>query len=331
MRELPAGFVLRRPERADAEGIVALMNAVDIAEEGRPDSTLEDLEADWSHPRFDHSRDAWIVVGPDRTIVGYAWAWDRVAHIDLQADLYVWPTLWGKGIEEVLLDLLETRGREHLAAVPRGETVLMSIFAKPAGALAVLLLSRGFTSARTFLRMTIELRNGYPAPASIPGIEIRTFRRGVDERALQSTIEEAFADHFRFAPEPHDEWVARRLGHPEFDPDLWLVAWEKERAVGGVLPYQFGDLGWIRELGVRHAWQGKGIGKALLLSAFRAFEARGQDRISLGVDAANASGATRLYEAVGMREEERHDLYRLTLRPAGGPVAPRSRRPAAEA
>lgn len=315
MSELPPGYHLRRPQDADAEAIVALMVASDVADGRRPDSTREDLVSDWGLPRFDRSRDAWVVVAPDRSIVGYAWGWDRVAHVDVQADLYVRPDLRDRGVEAVLLDLLEERAREHLGAAPRGADVLISLFTRPAGGMASLLDSRGYGKVRTFLRMTIDLGRGYPAPLTPAGIEIRPFRRGQDERALHDVIAESFAGHFRFAPEPHDEWVARREGHPDFDPDLWQLACEGGTVVGGVLPYQFGDLGWIRELGVRSAWRGRGIGKALLLATFRAFEFRGQHRISLGVDAANASGATRLYEGVGMFVEERHDLYQLPIRP----------------
>ena len=314
MNELPPGFLLRRPELADALEIVALLVACDIADFGRPDSTLEDLQADWTHPRFDRSRDTWIVVAPDRAIVGYAWAWDRVPHVDVQGDVLVQPEHRGKGIEEVLLDLLEGRGREHAAAAPAEAGVHLAVFAKPGGALAVLLASRGYARVRTYLRMTIELKAGYPAHGAPEGIEIRRFRQGIDERAVHDLIEDSFSDHFRFAPEPHDEWMTRRVGHPEFDPELWFVAWDGEEPVGAVLPYVFGDLGWVRELGVRSRWRGRGVGRALLLETFRAFELRKLERVSLGVDAENATGATRLYEGVGMREEERHDLYHMTLR-----------------
>jgi mycothiol synthase len=313
MTELPTGYLLRRPDLPDAQGIVALRVACDKADFGRPDSTSEDLRADWALPRFDRSRDAWIVVAPDRVIVGYAWAWDRVPHVDVQADLSVLPDHRGKGIETVLLEMLEERGREHGAAAPAEEEIHLGLFAKPASDLAGILESRGYTRVRTFLRMTINLKAGYPAAGAPEGIEIRRFRQGVDDRAVHGVIEESFADHFRFAAEPHEEWVSRRTGHPEFDADLWLVAWEGDEAVGAVLPYAFGDLGWVRELGVRTRWRGRGIGKALLLATFRAFDLRQRDRVSLGVDADNTSGATRLYEAVGMREEERHDLYHLAL------------------
>ncbi len=315
MSELPPGYALRRPESSDAEAIVALIVSCDIADVGRADSTPEDLVADWALPRFDRSRDAWIVVAPDRAVVGYAWEWDRVAHVDIQADLFVRPELRGKGIEEVLLRILESRGREHAAAAPSGNGTDIGVFTKPEGLLTEILGARGYSCVRTFLRMTIDLTSGYPPPRIPDGIKIRPFRLDSDEQSLHHVIASSFADHFRFAPEAHEEWVSRRVGHPEFDPDLWLIAEEGGEVVGGVLAYQFGDLGWIRELGVLAKGRGRGVGKALLLSTFQAFGSRGQHLVSLGVDAENASGATRLYESVGMHVEQRHDLYQLPLRP----------------
>ena len=121
-----------------------------------------------------------MVVGPDRGIVGYAWAWDRVPHVDVQADVHVMPGHRGKGIEQVLLDLLEGRGREHAAAAPAEAGVHLAIFAKPGSSLVALLESRGHVRVRTYLRMTIDLKVGYPAVDAPAGIEIRRFRRGVD-------------------------------------------------------------------------------------------------------------------------------------------------------
>jgi hypothetical protein len=41
---------------------------------------------------------------------------------------------------------------------------------------------------------------------------------------------------------------------------------------------------------------------------------RGKPRVSLGVDAANPTGATRLYESVGMRVLSEEAAYRKILR-----------------
>lgn len=314
--ELPEGYLLRRPVPDDAEDVARMMIACDIDETGKPDSSVEDVRDDWALPRFALDRDAWVVTaGPTSargTIVAYAWAWDRVPHVDVQGDVYVHPEHRGRGIEAVLLALLEGRTLAHVPSAPSGETVHLGVFAMTGSPLAGELARRGYVHVRTFLRMTIDLTGGYPPTPSLGGIEIRPFRPGADEPALHRTIEESFANHYRFAPEPLADWISRRTGHAEFDPTLWRLAWEGDEVVAGVLPYQFEDLSWIRELGVRPGWRGRGVGKALLLETFRDFERRGRTRVSLGVDAENASGATRLYESVGMREEQRHDLYQWT-------------------
>lgn len=315
-RELPEGYLLRRPTPEDAEAVAQVMIAVDVAETGQPDTSVQDVRDDWALPRFALDRDAWLVTaGPTHargTVVAYAWVWDRIPHVDIQGDLYVHPEHRGRGIEPVLLGLMERRTLEHVPSAPSGETVHLAVFAMVGTPLPAELKARGYEHVRTFLRMTIDLKNGYPPTPSIEGIEIRAFRPGVDEPVLHRIIADAFAHHFRFAAEPHAEWVSRRTGHAEFDPTLWRMAWEGKEAVAGILPYQFEDLSWVRELGVRPEWRGRGIGRALLLETFRDFERRGRSRVSLGVDAENASGATRLYESVGMREEQRHDLYLWT-------------------
>ena len=60
--------------------------------------------------------------------------------------------------------------------------------------------------------------------------------------------------------------------------------------------------GFVRWLGVRADWRGRGIGLALLSRAFREFHERGErNASSLHVDTDNPTGATRLYERAGMR------------------------------
>jgi ribosomal protein S18 acetylase RimI-like enzyme len=53
--------------------------------------------------------------------------------------------------------------------------------------------------------------------------------------------------------------------------------------------------------GVRRPWRRRGLGLALLRRAFGEFQRRGERLVQLGVDAASPTGATRLYERVGMR------------------------------
>ena len=63
-------------------------------------------------------------------------------------------------------------------------------------------------------------------------------------------------------------------------------------------------------LGVRRAYRGRGLARALLLHTYGVFFARGERRVSLGVDASSPTGATKLYESVGMRVENEEIMWR---------------------
>lgn len=68
-------------------------------------------------------------------------------------------------------------------------------------------------------------------------------------------------------------------------------------------------------LGVRPAWRGRGLGRALLVHAFGDFHRRGERRVGLGVDSENATGATRLYESVGMHVDQETVVWEKVLVP----------------
>lgn len=313
-RELPRGYVFRRPTLADREAVVALMNAHDVALTGEPDSSVEDLTADWSLPRFDLARDSWLVIGPDRRIAGYAWAWDKHPHVEIQGDYYVHPDLAAAGLDEPIVAVLEERGREHRAAAPRGARVILRLFANAREeARGAFFAGHGYRLVRTFFRMSIELSAGFAPPRWPDGIVARRYRPGVDDRALEETLQDAFSRHYAFARAPHEEWADRRLKHPEFVPEICTLAWDGDRVAGAILTFRYEERGWVRELGVRAPWRGRGVGRALLLDAFASYAAMGLHRVALGVDAENATGATHLYESVGMAVTERYDLYEKSL------------------
>ncbi len=61
--------------------------------------------------------------------------------------------------------------------------------------------------------------------------------------------------------------------------------------------------GYVGAIGVRRPWRGRGLARALLARTFNEFYERGQSRVTLGVDAQNPTGATQLYESIGMHAE----------------------------
>jgi mycothiol synthase len=299
---------IRAATRGDLPEIVDLLCACDVAEVGEPDTTIDDLENDWSAEGFDPSRDAWVVEGP-RGLRGYAYAGDQFRTGELEADFWVHPDHQEPELNGRLLGLAERRAAQ--LAVERGYAdPALDVFCIAGNSAKRDLLRRhGYALKRTVYRMTTDLSQGAPLAEAPEGLEIRPFRLEADERALYELMNEAFEDHFRQSREPFDAWRARLLGHADFDPDLWWIAWDGDEPAGGLIAYDHGDLGWIKGLGVRRPWRRRGLGGALLAHALAAFFARGRLRVDLGVDAEGETMPLRMYERAGMQASSAYELY----------------------
>jgi mycothiol synthase len=167
---------------------------------------------------------------------------------------------------------------------------------------------------RFFWHMEIKLGDPPPRPQWPAGILARPLRVGQDEHTLYGLMEEVFAEHWGYVPRSLETWSHRTFNSPNFDPNLYFLAWDGDQAAGGLMGSQRGDLAWVGTLGVRRSWRKRGLGLALLLQAFEVFYRRGQRHIGLAVDAANETGATRLYERAGMRVARQYVVYEKELR-----------------
>lgn len=201
----------------------------------------------------------------------------------------------GRGLGSELVD----RSEERLRALGVGR--IHAVTLAPDVAAEPLLTGRGYGEVRRFWEMTIELGDDPPPEPRLPdGLRIEPFSSKL-ARAFHGALEEAFADHWEYQPVSFEEWWERQVARPDHDPSLWFLVRTDEDVVAATRndPERSGG-GWIGAIGVCPAWRGRGLAKALLLRSFREFHRRGQRRVGLGVDAENATGATKLYESVGM-------------------------------
>jgi ribosomal protein S18 acetylase RimI-like enzyme len=180
-----------------------------------------------------------------------------------------------------------------------------------------LLEARGHRRIRSSWTMEIDLGVEAPRESALDGVEIRPYRHPEDEQRTYEAHEEAFADHWGHHPQTIDVWRGFSVNARDFDPTLWFLAWAGDEVAGYALnAYERpGDpgYGWVGTLGVRRQWRRRGIGEALLYRSFGALHARGQRRVRLSVDAENTTGATRLYERVGMHVLHASNRWEKTL------------------
>ncbi|HUG48454.1 MAG TPA: GNAT family N-acetyltransferase [Candidatus Limnocylindria bacterium] len=312
--QVPAGYTIRRPTRADLPAIAEFTASCDLHDTGGVDFTPAAFEMEWAFPRFDPATDAWTIHAPAAELVAYAHVLRR-PKVAPETIGWVHPEHRGRGLGGLLVDLTEARVREIVEAPgaeePRSIVNWTNHAVRDA---ATLLEARGYRVNRSFWRMSITLGEEEPAaPAWPDGVELRPMRVGVDDEAVYETVVTAFRDHWGSAPLPFPEWREVRMGTRFFDPKLWLLAWTDDRLVGASLNMDEDGDAWVQTLGVLREARGKGLGRALLLESFRAFHRRGRRRVLLGVDSENLTGATRLYENAGMTIDRQYDHWEREL------------------
>jgi mycothiol synthase len=296
----------------DVAAATDLFNACEIAETGEPDYNLDELRGEWAE--YDLTRTVELVVAPDGTLAGSMTLTDR-DHVVVEADGYVHPNHSGRGIGTYLVRHSEERAASHLALAPPTAKVVIRNYVNAQNPDACRLLEReGYLPIRHFWRMSIT-HDTPPAPPSWPdGFAVCTCVPGQDEPAIFAAVEDAFRDHWSMGPTTYEDWL-RRNTTEGFDPSLWFQAID---LYSGELPAVavcrlYGEMGWVRFLGVRRAWRRRGLGETLLRHAFAEFYRRGIRSVALGVDAENPTGATRLYERVGMTMIRRHVTFEKVL------------------
>jgi mycothiol synthase len=302
--ELSTG-ISRRPATAkDAAAVAALVAADEAVLLGRPSRITEIDILDWWN-RTDLANESWLLE-EDGALVGAGWSEAR-DELGMFVGI-VAQGAKGRGLGAALADLGETRVRA--AGIARLHTWTLG----PDSAARELFENRGYTEVRRFYGMAIELAGPPRVPDLPDGLTLDVFHSR-DGRAFHAAMGEAFEDHWEHHPISYEQWWEEKQRAPGFDPSLWFVVRDADELAATVRndPDREGG-GYVGALGVRRAWRGRGLGRALLLQTFAEFYRRGVTRVTLGVDAESPTGATRLYESVGMTVESETVVFEKALR-----------------
>lgn len=295
----------RAPVPVDAPAVLAVFEARDLADLGEVEQTLGELRDEWSSSDLDLEHNARVVEDADGRIVAYA-AVRRPGTLVLVA-----PDQEGRGIGSRLLEWAEWRDRE------RGRDVHRQWVAGTNATARALLTRVGYRRVRSYSRMVRSVEGVAAAPDPPAGFRLRSIDPAQDAVALHAVDAASFAPAPDYTPESLAEFTQEHLGAYDFDAALSRVAIDGEEIVGFLIAGRRPDeeVAYVHILAVAPERQNRGLGTAMLQSAFAAFAEAGLREARLGVASYNP-GALHVYERLGMTERFRFDIYE---RPARAP------------
>ncbi|HEY6461828.1 MAG TPA: GNAT family N-acetyltransferase [Polyangiaceae bacterium] len=279
----------------DAPVVAALARADEEALRGRPSHVAADAVAAW-WGRTDLANDSGLYEeNGDVVAAGWFHVWGDIgSHVGIVAQ-----GAKGRGLGASLVDRAEATAEQR--GVPRVHAFALGD--DPAA--ADLFRARGYREVRRFWEMAIDLGAEPAVPLLPEPLVLDEFRDG-DERAFHHATVESFQDHWEWHGPLFEEWWEMRRDN---DHTLWFVVRDGDEIAAVARNEAREASGYVGLLGVRRPWRGRGLAKALLFRTFAEFWRRNLPRVTLEVDAASPTGATKLYERVGMHVEAENVVF----------------------
>ena len=321
---LPAGYSQRATTQEDAKAVARVINASLIAQHDDEVLTTEFILRDWQDPKWDLSTSSQVVLNPHGEIIGVVSVWDTYnpAHANINADVI--PGEHWEKVMRVLIAWGEQRTLQALERCEPDERFAPITFCHADSPNQRFFESLGYQPIRYSFHMEIKLQES-PAVIPVPaGFTIKTFDYPAELENLVIAQDEMWEDHYGYVSHPLDErladWTQFIANDPKFDATMWFVAIDDATGeIAGLVLCELEaatkpDEGYISIVGVRRAYRKQGLAQAMLTHAFAEYWRRDQKIVGLGVDGSSLTGATRLYERVGMTITKRYVRLEKELR-----------------
>lgn len=319
------GFVVRPAKEEDLLAITHLLNQCSLATIGVEDYSPRGIENDWGTPGFNMSTDTRLIFDSQEKLVAYSDVWvEAELPVHPYTRVHVLPGQDTALLGNALINWSIARAKEVIEMSPPDARVSFHTHILSTDEQKAKLFSKqGFELIRHSWQMVIDLDQTLPSPEFPDRISVRTYDHARDGEAVYRADYEAFRDHWGFVEESFEEgypkWLHSMMQDEYYDPSLWFMATDEEEIAGGAIcrPVSWEDpqMGWVRSLFVRRPWRRQGIALGLLRHTFHMFKDMGKERVGLGVDASNLTGATSLYAKAGMHVYRQYDRYERELRP----------------
>jgi ribosomal protein S18 acetylase RimI-like enzyme len=312
---VPQGLRVTQLSTADTPAVTALVQNMEREYFGRSETNDTEIRGVLSSPELRGARNTAGLWEDDR-LVGALLAFDGLEHgRGLHMDLFADP---GFARREDVAACLLGGGEAFAHTLPssRSDYIKCESFAGD-HAVTGTLAARDYEPHRTYLRMRLDFHE-VPRTGELPaGLTDRRMTEG-DWEALHTVITTAFRDHYDSHPLPL-ELFRQDSVNDTTDFDRWRLVFDGDDCVGVCIAskrYAAHGLGYVENLAVLRQYRGRGIARYLLRDAFSRDHAAGFTGTSLHCDATNPTGATHLYESVGMSRDQEYQAWRTPL-PAG--------------
>ena len=288
------GFSLQEAKVSDAQVVVDLVNQHELTID--PESTPMGVEEakELIEGFYDKAHTNFLMVDSTDLPAGFYSINPDSNRKKLFTDVYARPG--SDLVAEVIAQSLRHAAQvhpdyEHLFGVNTKDSVMREA-----------LESFGMETIRTYWHMRRSLDASAKADASKDNLEIRPISGREDLEIWWALHQDAFSNHFGFAPRPMELWIEQTTSAGTMDPEGCFIAIYEGQAAGFVqlanANYHLNG-GYVDLIGVAHKFQGLGLGELLLQHAINFSVDQGREFIELNVDTGNESGALKLYEKLG--------------------------------
>nr|WP_269449726.1 GNAT family N-acetyltransferase [Auraticoccus cholistanensis] len=274
----------------------------------------EELE----EPGFDPARDSLAVWAGDQ-LVGYgqlrvALALDVEGRVRCSLGGGVHPEHRGRGLGRALMEKMERRADELAAERHPGRPWFFRADGGVSEADPVrrLLEHRGYRPVRWFNEMERPLDGPLPEVPVPDGVRLV---RPDDElcEPVRAAHNRAFLDHWGSTEQTAETWAQHWRSRTSRLDCSTVVLGARDEVLAYVLCAQWVERElYVNLVGTVPEARGRGLARAALAGTMAVAAASGRyDVIQLGVDSANPTGATRLYDSLGFTVDRTVPSYRL--------------------
>ena len=289
-------LALRPSSRDDDDDVLRVLAAREARDFGVADFVRGFLINQWRVSKFEPTTDA-VVAEDGGAAIGYA------ALFDEGAIAFVDPEHERKGAGGKLLSWVERR------ALKSRRTCHRQLVAGSNERGQALLAGAGYRKVRSVIQMVRALDPPPEPPATPAGVRLDQLNVVADGRAVHAADAASFADNADYREVSFEPFYDEHLSGPGLEPGLSRVARRGEAIAGFTVCRRHpDDVGYVDLLAVDPSERGRGLGTALLLTAFADFASAGLREARLDVASDNPRGL-RLYDRAGMTERVHIDVF----------------------